>query len=146
MKLTIPLALAPCLLLAAAGDVTIAPGKWTATVEILDITMANAPPGVAAAMKGRPITTSYCVTPEQARQGVRGALRAESGCRFTAFDVIGNRVQTRMSCNRPTGTMTAISGGTYTPTGYAMSSTMSATGQMAMTMKSRATGRRIGPC
>lgn len=146
MKPFAMLALAPCLLLTAAGDLTIAPGKWTATVEILDITMANAPPGVAAAMKGRPVTTTYCVTPEQARQGVRGALKPESGCRFTAFDVTGNRIQTRMSCNRPTGTMTAISVGTYTANSYAMSSAMTATGRMAMTMKSRATGRRIGPC
>ena len=51
-----------------------------------------------------------------------------------------------MTCNRPTGAMTAVSAGTYTPTGYAMSSTMTGTGRMTMTMKSRATGRRIGPC
>ena len=140
------LALASCLLLTAAGDVAITPGKWTTTVEILDIAMAGAPPGVAAAMKGRPMTTTYCVTPEQARLGVRGALKPETGCRFTQFAAVGGRIQSRMTCNRPTGTMTAVSSGTYTPGAYAMSSTMTGTGRMAMNMKSRATGRRIGPC
>ena len=81
-KIIAPLGL---LLVAAAGpDMAIAPGKWTTTIVMDDVQIAGAPPGVAAAMKGRPMVTTYCVTPEQARQGVRGALKPETGCRFTA--------------------------------------------------------------
>lgn len=143
MKALLPFAL---LLIAAGPDMTIAPGKWTTTIVMDDVKIAGAPPGVAAAMKGSPVTTTYCVTPEQARQGVRGALKPETGCRFTDFSAVGGRIRSRMTCDRPNGAMTAVSAGTYTPTGYMMASTMTGTGRMAMTMTSRATGRRVGPC
>lgn len=143
MKALPPLA---ALLVAAGPDVVITPGKWTTTVVIDDVSMAGAPPGVAAAMKGKPITTTYCVTPEQARQGVRGALKPQTGCAFTQFSVVGTRIATRMTCSRPGGTMTSVGSGTYTPDSFAMTSATTSTGRMAMTMKSHAMGKRVGGC
>lgn len=132
--------------LLAAGDVVVSPGKWTTTVTMIDVQMAGAPPAVAQAMKGRPTTMSHCITPEQARRGVRGAMRQGSGCRFTEFVAAGGRVSSRMVCERPGGSMIVVSTGTYTPTGYDMISKMTGTGRMTMTMTSRTTGRRTGPC
>ena len=144
----LPLSLLPTALLltAAAPDAVITPGKWTTIVTIDDVKLADGPPAVAAMMRGRPITTTYCVTPEQARQGIRGALKPETGCAFTQFAVVGNRISTRMECRRPTGTMTSISSGTYTPTAFAMTSAMTGTGRMTMNMKSHAVGKRVGGC
>lgn len=143
MKALLPLTL---LLLAAGPDVQVAYGQWTSTVEIIDVRMPNAPPGMAAAMKGRPMTTSYCVSPEQARQGMRGALRPDSGCRFDEIVARAGILRTRMTCTRPTGTMTVVASGSYTPNSFAMTSTMTGTGRMPITMTSRGSGRRTGPC
>lgn len=65
MRRLLPIAALP-LLLAAGPATVITPGKWVTTVEIVDVKMPGAPPGVAAAMKGRPTTVSTCITPEQA--------------------------------------------------------------------------------
>lgn len=134
------------LLVGAADPMLIQPGKWQTTVTVIDMKMPKAPPGMAAAMKGRPMTTSHCVTAEQARQGPRAVLKADSGCRFTKYSAANGRIATTMVCNRPGGSMTAVSNGSYTPTSYQMTGQTTATGQMPMTMTSRAVGKRTGTC
>ena len=72
---TVPAVLLSCgaawLVLAAAGPALITPGKWENRIEVIDVQMAVAPPGVAAAMKGRPQVITSCVTAEQAAAGPR---------------------------------------------------------------------------
>lgn len=134
------------LTLAAAQDMAVQPGKWQNTVTIIDVRMANAPPGLAAAMKGKPTVIATCVTPEQAKAGPRAAMRPDSGCKFTRYQASGGRIATEMTCSRPGGAMTVVSSGTYTPTSYTMTGRATATGAMAMTITSRTVGKRLGGC
>lgn len=134
------------LTLAAAQDMAVQPGKWQNTITIVDIQMPGGPPGIAAAMKGKPTVVTSCITPEQAKAGPRAAMRPESGCRFTKYQAAGGRIATEMMCTRPGGSMKVVSSGTYSPTGYTMTGRATATGAMAMTMTSRTVGKRLGGC
>ena len=142
-RYVIPLIALPLL---AAGDVVVTPGKWTSTVTVTDVKMAGGPPGMAAMIKGKPTTVSYCITPAQAKQGARAALRADAGCRYTKFDAAAGRIATTMVCTRPGGGMTVQSTGSFTPTSFDITGHAVMTGDMPMTMTSRSVGRRTGNC
>ena len=74
---------------------------------------------------------------------------AEKGYQHARLSEIVARagiLRTRMTCTRPTGTMTVVASGSYTPNSFAMTSTMTGTGRMPITMTSRGSGRRTGPC
>lgn len=144
-----PAILAAALLLplaATAQDMAIQPGKWQTTITVTDVQMPGGPPGIAAAMKGRPTTVTSCITPAQAKAGPRAALKADSGCRFTDYRAAGGRIATKMVCNRPGGAMTAVSTGSYTATSYDMVGRAVMTGATRMTVTSRTTAKRIGAC
>lgn len=134
------------LALGAAGTALIQPGKWENRVEVISVDMAGAPPQVAAALKGRPQVITSCVTPEQAAYGPRQLMNTDKACRFVRYDTAGGRISSELVCNRPSGTMRATATGTYTPTSYQTSGTMVMTGRARMTMRTRTSGRRLGPC
>lgn len=134
------------LLLAAGPAAVISPGKWTTTVEIVDVQMAGAPPGIAAAMKNHPTTVTACITPQQAAQGPRAALPADSGCRFTQYSAEGGRIASAMTCTRPNGTLNVVSRGSYTPISYTVTGNATMTGRTGMTMTTRTSGKRVGGC
>lgn len=131
---------------AAPPGPIITPGKWENRVEILDVQLKGAPPGIAAAMKGRPVVVTSCVTPKQAEAGPQAAMNADKACRFVRYSATGGRIASELVCNRPGGTMRVVSQGTYTPTSYTVSGMGTMSGRMSMTMKSRTTGRRLGGC
>lgn len=131
---------------AAPPGPIITPGKWENRVEILDVQLKGAPPGVAAAMKGQPMVVTSCITPKQAEAGPQSAMNADKACRFVRYSATGGQIASELVCNRPNGTMRVVSQGTYTPTSYAVSGTGTMSGRMSMTMKSRTTGRRLGGC
>ncbi|MBX9813549.1 MAG: hypothetical protein A4S12_08805 [Proteobacteria bacterium SG_bin5] len=139
-------ALAALPLLGAGDAALIQPGKWENRAEILTVDMPGAPPRLLAAMKGRPQVITSCVTPAQAALGPRDLLNRDRACRFTRYDARGGRIATEMVCTRPTGTMRATSSGRYTLTSYEVSGSMVMTGRARMTMTTRTTGRRLGPC
>jgi hypothetical protein len=131
------------LLLPAAADLPIRPGKWQSTVTILDVRMPSAPPGMAARMRGRPQVFTNCVTPAQAANGPRTLLQATNGkCRYTSFSAAGGRINTVMSCDFGQGGMTVRSTGTYTATSMDVIGSSSTSGKMAMQMKSRTAARK----
>lgn len=131
---------------AAPPGPIIQPGKWENRVEILDVQLKGAPPGIAAAMKGRPVVVTSCVTPQQAASGPQAAMNADKSCRFVRYSAAGGKIASELVCARPGGTMRVVSQGTYTPTSYAVSGTGVMSGRMSMTMKSLTTGRRLGGC
>ncbi|OYY75624.1 MAG: hypothetical protein B7Y43_18760 [Sphingomonas sp. 28-62-20] len=144
--LILPIALPLATLAAAPPGPLILPGKWENRVEIIDVKMPGGPPGVAAAMRGRPTTVTSCITPQQAAMGPQAALNADKACRFLRYSAQGGRIASELVCTRPSGTMRMTSQGSYTPTSYAVTGTGVMTGKMRMTMTTKTTGRRIGGC
>lgn len=134
-------------LLTVAAATPIQPGKWTTTVTILDMTMANGPPGLGVILRGHPTSMSSCITPAQAAQGPHAAVERSGGnCRYTSFSMAAGRIQSTMVCNQGGGAMTMRATGTYTPTSMSMEATGRSTGPNAMTMRSRTVSRRTGGC
>ncbi|MBX9795922.1 DUF3617 domain-containing protein [Sphingomonas sp.] len=145
-RYAVPAALLPCLALTAAGPGLINPGKWENRIEVIDVQMPGAPPGIAAAMKGRPQVVTTCVTAEQAAAGPRTLLNADKACRFTRYVAVNGRLDSVLECVRPGATLRATASGTYTPTSYQSVGQSVMTGRTRMTLKTRNTGRRIGAC
>ncbi len=121
----------------------VTPGQWTSTMTMDSMTMPGLPPGALDAMKGRPITTSYCLTPEEAEADPKKILAADKSCKVDRFNMAGGKIDSAMTCQTEQGPATMTMTGTYTADSYAMSSTMKAG---PMTMASRVTARRLGPC
>lgn len=135
------------LLLPAASTLPIQPGKWQTTVTILDVRMPNAPPAIAAAMRGRPQIFTSCVTPAQAAAGPRSVMEASKGkCRYTSFDATGGQLHGVLQCAMGGGQMTVTSNGTYSATGIDVDGRTTTTGRMSMTMRTHTRGRRVGGC
>ncbi|QNQ07812.1 DUF3617 domain-containing protein [Sphingomonas alpina] len=134
------------LLIGAAPGSHMQPGKWETRIEIIDVKMPGGPPGVAAAMKGKPKIVTACVTPEQAAQGPRAVTKADPGCKFTRYSMTNGRISSQLVCSRPRGTVTMTSEGSYTPTSYTAVGRGVMSGKAPMTITTRTSGRRIGPC
>ena len=127
----------------AQAVIPIRPGMWEITVRMTSMT--GMPPQMKGIM-GRPQTIRNCVTPEQAREGVRSVLQRESKgkCNFTRFRASGGTYSHEMVCTGQ-GKMVMTASGTYSPTSYTGSSRMVMNGgQMVIT--GSASGRHIGPC
>jgi len=135
------------LLLPAAADLPIQPGKWQSIVTIVDVQMPNAPPGMADRMRAKPQVFTNCVTPAQAANGPRTLMQATSGkCRYSTFSAAGGRINAVMSCDFGQGAMTARSSGTYTATTLTVTGSSATTGRMPMRMTTRTAARRLGAC
>jgi hypothetical protein len=135
------------LLLPAAADLPIRPGKWQSVVTILDVQMPNARPGMAAAMRGKPQVFTSCVTAAQAANGPRTLLQATNGqCRYSTFNASGGRINAAMTCNFGQRGMTIRSTGTYTATTMDITGSSLTTGKLPMQMKTRTAARRLGNC
>ena len=135
------------LLLPAAADLPIRPGKWQSIVTILDVQLPKARPGMAEAMRGKPQVFTNCVTPAQAANGPRTLLQATSGqCRYSTFNASGGRINAVMACNFGQRSMTIRSTGTYTATTMDLTGSSTTTGAMPMQMKTRTAARRLGGC
>ena len=145
-RFTIGVSVALLAIAAAPPGPIIQPGKWENRVEVIDVQMKGAPPSVTAAMKGRPMVVTSCVTPQQAAAGPQAAMNADKSCRFVRYSAAGGKIASELLCTRPGGTMRVVSQGSYTPTSYAVSGTGVMTGRAAMTMRTRTTGRRLGGC
>jgi hypothetical protein len=127
----------------AQAVMPIRPGMWEITVRMTSMT--GMPPQMQGIM-GRPQTIRNCVTPEQARQGVRSVLQRESKgkCSFAKFRASGGTYSHEMVCTGQ-GRMVMTASGTYSPTSYTGSSRMVMNGgQMVIT--GNAAGRLVGPC
>lgn len=133
---------------AAIANTPIQPGQWEVRSTVTAVDMPGAPPQMLQMMK-KPQTMRHCITAEQAARGPQELLRQSKGeCKFTKYALAGGRMDAVMQCNSGKGnSMTATTRGSYTPTSYEMTSTMVMNGpQGKMTMSSKGTARRLGPC
>ncbi|MBC7986664.1 MAG: DUF3617 domain-containing protein [Sphingomonadaceae bacterium] len=175
-----PLALAPLALLAAcsdggadrdgdgeisseevaaeAGRVTMRPGEWEVTARLTEFDAEGMPPEARAMMDeqmGEPQVTSSCVTPEQARNPQGNMFSGEDGenCTYSEFSMSGGQLLIDGSCQSEgmEGSMTLHMEGTYTPTSYALDSTIAIEGGAGseggpLRISGRVEGRRTGEC
>ncbi|MEZ5681847.1 MAG: DUF3617 domain-containing protein [Erythrobacter sp.] len=132
------------------------PGKYRATVEMVDVEIPGAPKEVQDMMK-RMIsvgaqTHEYCLTSEDAEKGFEEMARQSQDnddCSFEKFEAAGGKIDAIMNCERQgEGIARMTMQGTGTATSSEMTMTMDAKAPdgktMKMTMKSNQ--ERIGDC
>lgn len=144
MKLWVAMGVAALVPAAAVAQVT--PGQWEIAVTIDSVDMPGQPPMVANMMKGRTTKVKHCITPEEAARGPQDMMKANKACTFTRYSMVGGKLSSEMTCKTGEGVMTSVSSGSFTPTSFTTTGRTVQTGQMAMTMTSRSTGRLVGPC
>jgi hypothetical protein len=129
------------------------PGQWEATNEILSASAPGLPKGALDRMVGQKTTVSNCVTPEQAQRPSANFLAAQknSDCTYQDFSMEDGRVTGTMTCKggETQGKMVMKMEGRYDPRSYELNMEMNASDMaegMAMTVKARTTGHRVGEC
>ena len=132
------------------------PGKYRATVEMIDVEVPGAPREVQDMMKqmisAGAQSHEYCLTKEDAEKGFEEMARQaqeNQDCSFEKFEADGGKIDAVMNCSRDgQGTARMTMQGTGTSTTSEMTMTMDATApdgkSMKMTMKSNQ--ERIGNC
>lgn len=142
------------------AKVSLQPGEWETTSEIVEVTMDNMPQGMPAgmldAMKGRKTTVKSCITPEQAENPEADFLTAQKdgNCTYSGFEMAGGTIRGNVSCtSEQGGTANIAMEGIYSPASYAMTMNMNGDGMggagtpgMTMQMKMKTSGKRIGEC
>ena len=131
---------------ALAQGVGVTPGQWETTVTINSVNMPGQPAMIANMMTGKTTKVKHCITPEEAARGPQDMLKSNKACNFTRFSMVGGKMNSEMTCKMGANTMTAVTTGSFTPTGYTSTARTVQTGAMPMTMTSSSTGRLIGPC
>ena len=131
---------------ALAQGAGVQPGRWEIAITINSVEMKGVPPGIAKMMIGKTTRVRHCITPEAAARGPQDLLKSDKSCVFTRYSMVGGRLDSAMSCRQGGGTMTAVSTGTFTPTGFTATGRSVSSGEMATTMTSTSVGRRIGDC
>ncbi|MGB5723755.1 MAG: DUF3617 domain-containing protein [Parasphingorhabdus sp.] len=138
------------------NKVTLEPGEWENTVEIVDVKIEglpdNVPAGVMDRMKGKVTTSKSCITEEEAKNpGAQFfAAQEKTNCEVKKFNMSGGAVSSEMSCSDMGGTpgdMTMKMDGQYGPSSYEMTMNMDGgAAGMKMNISSKSSGKRIGSC
>ena len=128
------------------AQATIRPGLWQTTSTVVAVEMADAPPEVAAMMKGHPTSFTHCVTPEEAAKDPRALMQTDKSCKVQNYSMSGGKLAATMVCQQRGGTMTVTSAGSYTPTSYTATSHMVMTGSGAMKMTANVSSKLVGAC
>lgn len=136
--------------------VTLEPGEWENTVEIVDVKIDGLPEGTPAGimdrMKGQVTTSKSCITEEQAKNpGAQFfAAQKETNCDVKKFNMSGGAVSSEMTCTNmggAPGNMTMAMDGQYGPSSYDMTMNMNGgAGGMKMNISAKSNGKRIGSC
>jgi len=135
------------------SGVKIEPGQWEATNVIVSASGPGLPADVLQRMVGRKTVKSNCVTPEQAARPQANFLAAQenSDCTYQDFKMAGGKMSGRMTCSggELPGKVVMAMNGDYGPQSYDMNMSMTTAGLpggMALEIKARTTGRRVGDC
>lgn len=136
--------------------VTLEPGEWENTVEIVEVKIDGLPEGVPAgaldSMKGQVTTSKSCITKEQAENpGAQFfAAQEKTNCEVKKFNMSGGAVSSEMVCNNmggAPGDTTMTMDGQYGPSSYDMTMNMDGgAGGMKMKISAKSNGKRIGNC
>lgn len=139
---------------AELSSVTIEPGLWESSSQIVDVSAPNLPVEAKNMMIRRSAASvRNCITPEQAERPDANFLAAQqnSNCAYQNFSMENGQLTGTMVCTGGAmpGQMRAEMKGEYGPQAYDMRMTMSTSGMPEgadMTIETRVTGRRIGDC
>ncbi len=142
---------------ASAGSNPMRPGQWEQTMKFSEVNMAGMsgmPEGVAEMMQermGSGFTITHCLTEEEVAQPSTEMFSGEGqeDCTYEEFDITGNRMTMRMTCNNQGGgTMKTAMEGEYGAESFELDvdTQMSGGPQGEMSMKGTVSGRRIGDC
>ena len=135
----------------AGGGVRLQPGEWEMGFEMIDIEAPGMPAGAANMMKkGRTIVKS-CISEADANKPGPDIFRPEKGsnCKAEGYSVKDGRIAGTMTCpgTGGTGGVTLVMDGEYGPTRFDVTTRTEMKGEgMAVTTKTRSTGRRLGDC
>ncbi len=121
-------------------------GKYQITTTIVSVDMPGAPPQVAQMMAGRPMSSTICITPEQAAKGQVGAPPQAKDCTAVKASVVGGHLESQMTCTMNGSTVTVTNSGTYTGDGFDINGKMVMTGKTAMTQTTKVSAKRVGAC
>lgn len=146
----------------AVSSVKLEHGQWDNTVEFVEVDFdeSKLPPearGMASAMlkgmAGRTISSSSCMTPEEAEKPEAGFLagQEDNDCTYNTFEMSGGKMNVDMVCKSKEpgqGDARIKMNGTYQPDQYVMEMDMVTTaGEMGeMKIKAKTKGRRTGAC
>tara|TARA_R110000824_G_scaffold85425_5_gene212326 strand:+ start:12707 stop:13249 length:543 start_codon:yes stop_codon:yes gene_type:complete len=138
------------------NEVTLEPGEWENTVEIVDVKIDGLPEGMPAgvmdSMKGKVTTSKSCITEEEAsKPGAQFfAAQEKTNCEVKKFDMSGGAVTSEMACDNmggSPGSMTMTMDGQYGPSSYDMTMNMvGGAAGMKMNISAKSNGKRIGSC
>jgi len=130
----------------SAATLGLQPGKWETKIEVTDLKMSGMPAGMTVP-KPAPMTTTTCMTPEQASKGPGELLkRANADCTVNSSTYAGGKIAMDMNCKLPTGTMAMKTTGTYSATSMSSDAEVSVTGKTSMTQKVHSEAHRVGEC
>jgi hypothetical protein len=132
------------------GAVSLQPGEWEMTMELLNIDAPGMPPQVVAAMKQQTAKSSRtCISPEEAKGPKPGDLTGQGrgNCKNEGYVWEGGRIAGTTVCTGEGTKSTAVLDGSYTPQSMTLSmkNTTEAAGNK-MVMDMRMSGRRVGDC
>lgn len=133
----------------AAAESTLAPGQWEMTTEVTNVTIPNLPAGVNPPMPPAS-TSSYCLTPEQARNPDANFVTGSGnsgGCSSQDYAMRDGRISGNVQCQHQGATMRASITGQYQRENFEMNMDMQTAMQgQNIQMKTRTTARRTGEC
>ena len=133
---------------AGGGDVTLQPGMWESTVEIVSMNMPNMPQGMTMP-KQAAITSSACLTAAQLTAPGPDFFSGnkDANCTSQNFSMSGGRLQGTLQCNVAGTTQRMTMDGQFTPTSYVVNQHVETTvSGMATEQEVRVTSRRVGDC
>lgn len=139
---------------ALASDMKPLPGRYSSSVEVLEVSIPGAPANLAEMMRSSMAGQSheYCLTEADVERGFEEMARQSqesNDCQFDKFDVEGNDIDAQMTCSFDgQGRMTMTMNGTGNETSSVMNMTMNGNmgGMGDATIRMKATHERIGDC
>lgn len=126
----------------ALAESKVLPGQWQSTMIVEEMQMPGIPPEVAAMVKGRPTTVTYCLTPEEARSNPE-KMMTQDDCTVVRFGFEGGAIDAAFTCKTDMGPATMTMAGSYTPESYDI---RAQTVVGSMSTRSRMSAKRLGPC
>lgn len=136
-----------------SSDTMVEPGLWQSKTVIQEMNMPGIPAQYAAQMKQRIAehrndTDNHCIKPEDVKKPKEDFFGADKSCRYDHFTMGGGKIDVAMVCHNEDSTQKMNVTGSYTPTSYAIDTSMSGSGggENGMSMKMHVDARRIGEC
>ncbi len=136
-----------------ASTASLQPGMWEQTIEFTEMNMPGMPQNMQEMMRGQmgSMTMRHCLTAEDVARPDADFFGGEGqeNCSYEEFDMSGDRMKVRMTCEGGEGSMVHIGmDGAMHGDNYTLNIDNRVSGMPGgdMTMKGTFTARRIGEC